>query len=149
MGIKGLARLIADAAPAAIKEVELKTYFGRRIAIDASMSLYQFLVAIRHSNQQMTNDAGEATSHLIGFFYRTCKLLEVGIKPIYVFDGKAPVLKGGELAKRKERREDANKKLEEASGADIEKYSKRLVRVTRKHNDDVKTLLRLMGLADC
>jgi len=150
MGIKGLFKLVGDVAPAAIKEVELKSYFGRRIAIDASMSLYQFLFAIRFSENLMTNEHGETTSHIVGFFYRTCKLLEVGIRPIYVFDGKPPVLKGGTLDKRKTAREDAQKKLveakETANQEDVEKYTKRLVRVTRKHNDDVKTLLKLMGL---
>lgn len=146
MGIHGLGRLIADVAPEAIKEVELKGYFGRRIAIDASMSLYQFLIAIRHQNNVMTNESGETTSHIVGFFYRTCKLLEAGIKPVYVFDGKPPQLKSGELQKRKVAREAAEKKLEEAAAADVQKFEKRLVRVTRSHNDDVKQLLRLMGL---
>ena len=36
MGIQGLAKLIADNAPRAIKETEIKNYFGRKIAIDAS-----------------------------------------------------------------------------------------------------------------
>lgn len=36
MGITGLAKLIADVAPHAIKETEIKNYFGRKIAIDAS-----------------------------------------------------------------------------------------------------------------
>jgi flap endonuclease-1 len=36
MGIHGLAKLIADIAPQAIKENEIKNYFGRKIAIDAS-----------------------------------------------------------------------------------------------------------------
>lgn len=146
MGIHGLARLIADVAPEAIKEVELKSYFGRRIAIDASMSLYQFLIAIRHQNNVMTNDSGETTSHIVGFFYRTCKMLEAGIKPVYVFDGKPPQLKSGELQKRKVAREAAEQKLEVAAAADVQKLEKRLVRVTRSHNDDVKQLLRLMGL---
>lgn len=146
MGIHGLSKLIADVAPTAIKEVELKTYFGRRIAIDASMSLYQFLIAIRHQNNVMTNEAGETTSHIVGFFYRTCKLLEAGIKPIYVFDGKPPQLKSGELEKRKAARIAAESKLEQAAATDVVKFEKRLVRVTRHHNDDVKKLLRLMGL---
>ena len=77
MGILGLSRLIADVAPEAIKEIELSSLFGRRIAIDASMSIYEFLIAIRNRDQLMTNDSGETTSHLIGFFYRTIKLLEV------------------------------------------------------------------------
>ena len=77
MGIKQLSKLIADIAPGAIKEQEIKSYFGRRIAIDASTSLYQFLVAIRMRSDLMVNGNGEATSHLIGFFHRTNKLLEV------------------------------------------------------------------------
>lgn len=77
MGIKQLSKLIADVAPDAIKEQDIASYFGRRIAIDASTSLYQFLVAIRSRSDLMVNGSGDATSHLIGFFHRTNKLLEV------------------------------------------------------------------------
>ncbi len=34
-------------------------------------------------------------SHLMGFFYRTIRMVENGIKPAYVFDGKPPELKAG------------------------------------------------------
>ena len=51
MGIQGLSKLVADVAAHAIKENEIKNYFGRKIAIDASMSLYQFLIAIRWASQ--------------------------------------------------------------------------------------------------
>jgi len=37
MGILGLSKLLYDKSPGAIKEQELKNYFGRRIAIDASI----------------------------------------------------------------------------------------------------------------
>lgn len=50
----------------------------------------------------------------MGTFYRTIRLVENGIKPVYVFDGKPPDLKSGELAKRAERREEAQKNLEAA-----------------------------------
>lgn len=36
-----------------------------------------------------------ACSHLMGFFYRTIRMVENGIKPAYVFDGKPPELKSG------------------------------------------------------
>ena len=70
MGIKDLSKLIADVAPMAIKENEIKNYFGRKVAIDASMSLYQFLIAVRSDGAQLTNADGETTSHLMGTFYR-------------------------------------------------------------------------------
>ena len=47
MGILGLSKLVADVAASAIKVNEIKNYFGRKVAIDASMSLYQFLIAVR------------------------------------------------------------------------------------------------------
>ncbi|NXY84884.1 FEN1 endonuclease, partial [Alcedo cyanopectus] len=150
MGIHGLAKLIAEAAPSAIKENDIKSYFGRRVAVDASMSIYQFLIAVRQGAEVLQTDDGETTSHLVGMFYRTIRMLENGIKPVYVFDGKPPQLKGGELAKRGERRAQAEKQLREAQEAgeesEVEKYSKRLVKVTPRHNEECKKLLSLMGI---
>ena len=34
-----------------MKENEIKNYFGRKVAIDASMSLYQFLIAGKNELQ--------------------------------------------------------------------------------------------------
>ncbi len=50
----------------------------------------------------------------MGTFYRTIRLVENGIKPVYVFDGKPPDMKSGELEKRAERREEAQKCLTKA-----------------------------------
>jgi flap endonuclease-1 len=49
----------------------------------------------RSGESQLTNAEGEVTSHLQGMFTRTCRMLEVGIKPVYVFDGKPPTMKAG------------------------------------------------------
>ncbi|VDL60032.1 unnamed protein product [Hymenolepis diminuta] len=150
MGIHQLSKVIGDHAPKAIKNGEIKAYFGRKVAIDASMSLYQFLVAVRSEGNNLTNEAGESTSHLMGMFYRTVRMLENGLKPVYVFEGKPPNLKAGELAKRTERREENAKELskaEEIGDAEtVEKYARRLVKVTPQHNEDCKKLLRLMGV---
>lgn len=131
--------------------MQLKHLFGRKVAIDASMCLYQFLIAVRQSDgQQLTNKDGETTSHLLGMFYRTLKLVENGIKPIYVFDGKPPDMKSGELEKRLAKREEAQKQVddlkEEATVVEFVKYLKRTVKVTREQNEDAKKLLKLMGI---
>ncbi|KAK9475334.1 PIN domain-like protein [Dipodascopsis tothii] len=115
------------------------------------MSLYQFLIAVRQQDgQQLTSESGETTSHLMGMFYRTLRIVENGIKPVYVFDGHPPKMKGGELAKRGARREEAIKAAEEAkeSGTveDFDKYSRRSVLVTREQNEEAKKLLKLMGI---
>ncbi|CRG98156.1 flap endonuclease 1, putative [Plasmodium gallinaceum] len=152
MGIKGLTKFIADAAPNAIKEIKIENLMGRIIAIDASMSLYQFIIAIRDSDQygNLTNESGETTSHISGLMSRSIKLMENGLKPIYVFDGAPPELKGSELEKRGEKRQKAEELLqkakEEGNLEEIKKQSGRTVRVTKKQNEEAKKLLTLMGI---
>lgn len=192
MGIKNLTKIIQEVAPAAIKEITLKELMGRRVAIDASMAIYQFLVrwavprssltallqlshhrsrwqvAVRSAGEGMApsamlmNEAGEVTSHLQGMFSRTIRLMESGVKPLYVFDGKAPTLKSGELAKRKEAKDRALADLKvaeekakddtlTAEAADevrdeMDKLSKRTVHMDKTHQEDCKRLLRLMGV---
>jgi len=151
MGILGLSKLVADVASKAIKENEIKNYFGRKVAIDASMSLYQFLIAVRQEGgAQLTSADGETTSHLMGFFYRTIRMVENGIKPVFVFDGKPPTMKAGELEKRKEKRDEAqlalDKAKEEGNVEEVDKQSRRLVKVGKEHVEECKRLLKLMGV---
>ena len=77
-------------------------------------------------------------------------MLENGLKPVYVFDGKPPLMKSGELAKRKERREKAEAEFTEATEVgdkeQAEKFAKRIIKVTSQHNDECKRLLTLMGV---
>ncbi|KAL2444430.1 Flap endonuclease 1 [Exophiala dermatitidis] len=150
MGIKQLYHVIAEEAPDAIKTGEIKNHFGRKVAIDASMSIYSFLIAVRSEGQQLMSDTGETTSHLMGMFYRTLRMVDNGIKPLYVFDGAPPKLKSGELAKRFARKNEANEQAEEAketgTAEEVEKFSRRTVRVTREHNEECRRLLKLMGI---
>ncbi len=44
MGIKNLSKLIGDNAAGGVREQEMASYFGRKVAIDASMTIYQFMV---------------------------------------------------------------------------------------------------------
>jgi len=143
--------LLVEHAPRAIQEHDIKTLFGRKVAIDASMSIYQFLIAVRQKDGELlTNDAGETTSHLMGFFYRTIRMVENGIKPMYVFDGKPPELKAGVLSKRLAGREKAKEEGEEAketgTAEDVDRFSRRTVKVTREHNEECRRLLGLMGI---
>ena len=108
------------------------------------------MVAVRSNGEMLTNEAGEATSHLMGMFYRTIRICDNGIKPLYVFDGAPPKLKSGELAKRFQRKAEAHEAQEEAretgTAEEVEKFSRRTVKVTREHNDECKRLLKLMGI---
>lgn len=150
MGIKGLTKLLGDNAPRAIKQQEAKALFGRKVAIDASMCIYQLLVAVRTGVDNLTNDDGMVTSHLNGLFYRSIRLIELGIKPIYVFDGKPPPMKAGELAKRAEAKkaaEEAAKKAEEEGDLEMaEKFARRVNRITPEMTTACKQLVRAMGI---
>ena len=83
-------KLLSEEAPNSIKEHEQMEHFtGRKIAIDASMAMYQFLVAVRsngpggaQASMQLTNENGDVTSHIQGMFNRTIKMLSSGIKPV-------------------------------------------------------------------
>merc|ERR1712226_1520788 len=59
-------------------------------------------------------------------------------------------MKSGELKKRKEARQAAEKELTEAKETGdqevIDKFSRRLVKVLPEHNEEAKKLLRLMGI---
>lgn len=146
-----------EECPQCIKELQdMENLTGRRVAVDASMALYQFLVAVRLSgpnqpaSMQLTNANGDVTSHIQGMFNRTIKMMSCGIRPLYVFDGKPPQMKGGELAKRTAKRAKAEQELAAAVASenadDVDKFSRRLVKVTKQHNDECKELLRLMGI---
>ena len=97
----------------------------------------------------LTNAEGETTSHIQGIFNRTIRFLTEGIRPVYVFDGKPPQFKSGELLKRREKRAKAEEALKKATeSGDVEeqeKQNKRLVRAGQKENEDCIRLLTLMG----
>lgn len=44
MGIQGLTKLLSENTKGALREVKFESYFGRKVAIDASMHIYQFMV---------------------------------------------------------------------------------------------------------
>eukprot|EP01056_Protomagalhaensia_sp_Gyna25_P003111 Protomagalhaensia_sp_Gyna_25__3110@NODE_284_length_4045_cov_39_042936_g218_i0_p1_GENE_NODE_284_length_4045_cov_39_042936_g218_i0NODE_284_length_4045_cov_39_042936_g218_i0_p1_ORF_typecomplete_len390_score77_29XPG_I/PF00867_18/1_5e30XPG_N/PF00752_17/5_9e285_3_exonuc/PF01367_20/0_0001XPG_I_2/PF12813_7/0_00335_3_exonuc_N/PF02739_16/0_0047DUF4142/PF13628_6/0_16DUF4142/PF13628_6/1_6e03_NODE_284_length_4045_cov_39_042936_g218_i07881957 len=152
MGIHGLTKFLSEYAPEALTHSAPEAFINQSIAIDASLSLYQFMVAIRDQDSwgNLTNAAGETTSHLSGMFTRAIRIMELGMKPVYVFDGKPPTLKSGELAKRSERKALAEAGMEDAKErGDVEavkKHAGRMVKVTKQHNEDVKRLLKLMGI---
>jgi flap endonuclease-1 len=100
------------------KKVTLEDLGGRSIAIDAFNTIYQFLSMIRQPDGTPLMDRdGRVTSHLSGLFYRSAALLELGIKPVYVFDGKPPQLKRKTIEERIAVKVQAEKEWKEALAA--------------------------------
>lgn len=124
---------------------------AKRIALDAYNALYQFLSAIRQPDgTPLLDSRGRVTSHLSGLFYRTVKLVEMGIQPVYVFDGRPPEMKRKTIEKRREAREAAQRKWEEAlKKGELEearKYAQAAHRLTEDMVKDSKDLLTAMGI---
>ena len=80
------------------EKTSLDAFSTKVIAIDAYNAIYQFLASIRGPDGlQLTDSEGRITSHLSGLLYRNVNFLSLGIKPVYVFDGKPPSLKTAEI----------------------------------------------------
>ncbi|KAJ2397847.1 DNA repair protein rad2, partial [Coemansia sp. RSA 2603] len=106
MGVKGLWTLLEPAA----RPVRLESLVNKRLAIDASIWLYQLLKA-------MKDDAGDPLedAHILGFYRRICKLLYYGIRPVFVFDGGAPELKRLTIDERQSIRSSRNQDAKRAA----------------------------------
>lgn len=133
------------------RALTLEELRGKSIAVDGYNALYQFLTVIRQPDGTPLMDShGRVTSHLSGVFYRTINLLEMGVKPVYVFDGKPPEIKEMEVARRRALREEAVKKYEEAlQRGDLKAartYASQSARLREEMVDEVKKLLDAMGV---
>lgn len=131
--------------------ISLEDLGGRSIAIDAYNALYQFLAIIRQPDGTPLKDsAGRVTSHLSGLLYRTSNLVEMGIKPIYVFDGTPPALKAVEIKRRMKAKEDAlvryERALREGKIEEARVYAQATSHLKDYMAEDSKKLLDSMGI---
>ena len=152
MGIKSLTKLIKNKSPDSINTSQYHKLSGKRIAIDASLYIYQCLMNVRHDGKYLTNNNDKVTSHISGIFYKNINLLSNNITPVYIFDGKPPIEKSEVIKCRQEKAKVAKTKLENAisdetcSESTKDKLEKKTIRLTKTHIDDIKHLLNLMGI---
>jgi flap endonuclease-1 len=131
--------------------LDLRNLSGAKVAIDAYNALYQFLAIIRQADgTPLKDNTGKVTSHISGLFYRTSNMLQMGIKPIFVFDGVPPALKEMEIKHRAKVKEEATIAYEKAiAKGDMKKarlYAQATSRLKDYMEDDSKRLLNLMGI---
>ena len=106
MGVKGLWSLLEPTGRA----TDCESLRGKRVAVDASIWLVQFIKAMRDDRGEMIPDA-----HVRGFFRRTCRLLHHGVSPVFVFDGATPALKRRTTATRRRMRDESAAKVRKAA----------------------------------
>lgn len=133
------------------EKTTLESFATKVIAVDAYNTIYQFLSIIRGPDGMLLSDSrGRVTSHLSGLFYRNINFLSLGIKPIFVFDGKSPTLKAAEIERRKQIKKEATikyeKALAEGNMEDVRKYAQQTTSMQDGMVDDAKQLLDLFGV---
>ncbi len=133
------------------RPIKLEDLRGRSLAIDAFNTMYQFVTTIRQPDGTPLKDReGRVTSHLSGLFYRSAAMLELGIRLVYVFDGKPPELKKKTIEERRAVREQAAKEWKTAVDAgDMKRALSMASRSTRLESDmiaEAKLLLDAMGV---
>jgi len=133
------------------KPLKISELSFRVVAIDAYNTLYQFLSIIRQRDGTPLKDSnGNITSHLSGILYRMANLMESGIKPVFVFDGKPPELKSSTNEKRAHVRDNASTKWAEAKEQGLAEESFKYAQASSKVDEDIvsssKRLLGAMGI---
>ena len=141
-----------DLKPLLVRDkTNLESFTNKIIAIDAYNAIYQFLAIIRGPDGlNLTDSKGKVTSHLTGLLYRNINFLSLGIKPVYVFDGKPPSLKSAEIENRKEIKREATIRYEKAISQgnmdDARKFAQQTTSMRDGMVDDSKHLLSLFGI---
>jgi flap endonuclease-1 len=134
------------------KEIKITELNGKLVCLDAFNILYQFLTTIRQvDGTPLMDKEKRVTSHLSGLFYRNINLLSEGLKLVYVFDGEAPKLKARTHKKRKEAKDIAAERYEQAKQVEdvyaMKRYSSQLIKLNDEMIEESKELLNAMGIA--
>tara|TARA_E500000178_G_scaffold279695_1_gene279567 strand:+ start:11700 stop:12665 length:966 start_codon:yes stop_codon:yes gene_type:complete len=153
MGIRGLNSFIKKTCPECITINKITKYQNKIFGIDASILLYKYR-HISNIDQSCNN------SHIIGFINRIKYYQNYNITPVFIFDGSPPEQKKITLKKRQNLRKKIYEKIEilqeyqinatqnEQIEIDKEIYnlSKQIINVTKKHIEEIKELLDILGI---
>uniref|UniRef100_A0A3B4BZR2 XPG N-terminal domain-containing protein n=1 Tax=Pygocentrus nattereri TaxID=42514 RepID=A0A3B4BZR2_PYGNA len=116
MGVHGLWKLLESTG----KPVNPETLEGKILAVDISIWLNQAVKGVRDRDGNSVQNA-----HLLTLFHRLCKLLFFRIKPIFVYDGDAPLLKKQTLAIRRQRKEEMARESKQTNEKLLRTFLKR------------------------
>lgn len=116
MGVHGLWRLLENTG----KPVNPETLEGKILAVDISIWLNQAVKGVRDRDGNSVQNA-----HLLSLFHRICKLLFFRIKPVFVFDGDAPLLKKQTLVLRRQRKEELSRESKQTNEKLLRTFLKR------------------------
>ena len=137
MGIKGLMRFLEEYAEKAFKSGTLDQYAGKIIACNSTASMVQFLLSTQFlasvGKGMLVDDLGDPTAHLIGLFSRTVQLIEIGIKPVWVFSKQVSEL-------------NPSSKYIQNRQKEITGYPKRSTKITSEMSAEAMKMVQFLGI---
>ncbi|XP_071187078.1 DNA excision repair protein ERCC-5 isoform X1 [Salvelinus alpinus] len=116
MGVHGLWKLLETTG----KPINPETLEGKILAVDISIWLNQAVKGVRDREGNSVENA-----HLLTLFHRLCKLLFFRIRPVFVFDGDAPLIKKQTLAIRRQRKEEKTMESKQTNDKLLKTFLKR------------------------
>lgn len=148
MGIRNLNKFIKENISNGYTKININDLEDKVVAIDTSLILYQFLIAIK-TTDDLKNKDGKITCHIHAILTKVLTYLKKRIYPIFVFDGKAPEIK----TKTLQHRSQIKKKAEENLKNDIcltdeekKKMLKRSLKITEQQITECKEILSILGI---
>lgn len=149
MGVKRLYQVVKQCANDCITERDFKDYKSTVQAVDASLLLYKFCIALMDTTHFRKED-GEITGHLFACFFKTMSMLRYGIMPLWIFDGAPPSIKQDTIDERKKIKETAIFRL--STGTIITqnekaKLEKKTFSISTKQINELKKLLNYIGIS--
>jgi len=147
MGIKSLTKTIKTNSPQSITHENLYKLSGKRVAVDASLIIYQQLFNTP-GGRVFRNSKGQITNHVTGVFYKVMNYIALDIELIFVFDGKPPENKSTCIQERKEKSMKAKELSEKTTDVkEKQKLAMSSMRVTHEMINQIKKLLDLLGVS--
>lgn len=137
MGIKGLVKFLQESADKSFKSATLDQYAGKTLACNVTMSMTHFLLSTQFlasvGTGMLVDDIGDPTAHLVGLFSRTIQLIEIGIKPIWVFSKQVKDLapKSSYIKSRQN---------------EMRGFPKRSTKITSEMSSDAIKMIDMMGI---
>jgi flap endonuclease-1 len=137
---------------AAVETVPFEDLAGSVVAVDAHNWLYRYLTTtVRFTDSAAYTTAdGKEVANLVGIVQGLPKFFEHDLTPVFVFDGDVTDLKAEEVADRRERRERATERLEEAreegDAAEIARLDSQTQRLTDTILETTRELLAILDV---
>lgn len=102
-----------------VKKNNLENIKGKIAIIDITLYLHKYIIGIRKNAKNILSKDGKNINHIYALSKIIKNFTDQYIQPIFVFDGKSPVIKSDSVKRRKDISDTANEKCIEI----IEKYN--------------------------